>query len=192
MRKLLFALICALTSTAALAADPLGLYLGVGVGQAHVREDDGPNGPLNFNRTDVAWDAFVGLHPLPFIGAELQYLDFGNPTARAGAYEVSSSARGPAAFVTATAPLPFVDLYAKAGIGRLQSAITEDTSLAIFCSVGHPDCRHARSDSTATRFGWGLGLQFKLSSVGIRAEYVRFSAPNGDPDLLSAALFWRF
>jgi len=192
MRKALLGLVGSLVSTAAFAADPFGFYIGAGVGQAHVKADDGPNGRLGFNHTDTGWDAFAGLRPLPFVGAELQYIDFGNPNAREGSYQVSSLARAPAAFVTGTVPLPFVDLYAKAGLGRLHTTITEDTSLQLFCAIGHSDCQHARSDTTDTRFGWGLGLQFKLSSVGIRAEYVRFSAPNGDPYLLSAAVVFRF
>ena len=47
----------------------------------------------------------------------------------------------------------------------------------------------------ATRFGWGLGARFKLpelSSLALRAEYVRFSVPSGDPSLLSVALLWKF
>ena len=55
----------------------------------------------------------------------------------------------------------------------------------------------------ATRFGWGLGARFKLpelSSLALQAEYVRFSVPSGDqdlvpsgdPDLLSVALLWKF
>ena len=41
-------------------------------------------------------------------------------------------------------------------------------------------------------FGWGLGMQFKLSSLSLRTEYVRFSTPDGDPDLASIALLWTF
>ncbi len=192
MRRILLGLVSSLVSTVALAADPLGLYIGAGVGRAHVKADDGPTSRLGFDQTDTGWDAFAGLRPLPFVGAELQYIDFGNPSTRLGSYQVSSRARAQAAFITGTAPLPFVDLYVKAGLGRLRAAVNEDTSLQLFCDIGHPDCRHPRSDTTNTRFGWGLGLQLKLSSLGIRAEYVRFSSPNGDPDLLSAAILVRF
>jgi opacity protein-like surface antigen len=182
-----------LVSTGVRAANPLGLYVGGGAGQAHLRIDEPDFYVRSFDDAHSGWTAFAGLQPLPFLGAELQYLDFGNASRPNGQVEYSSRARALALFGTGTASLPFVDLYAKAGLGRLQTKTSLLSENAHAClDIGICASNAPRLDKTAARFGWGLGVQFKLSSLGIRAEYVRFSAPDVDPDLLSVALLWKF
>lgn len=189
-----------LVSSEAQAANPLGLYVGAGAGQAHLRVADTPflDG-THFDETDAGWTAFAGVQPLPFLGAELQYLDFGHTSREKGDFQtftVSSRARAISLFGTGTVSLPFVDLYMKAGIGRLQTKRSTDYYPGpMYCSapfiVG--DCHfRSRVDSSSGRFGGGVGVQFKLSSLAIRGEYVRFSGSDGDPDLLSVALLWKF
>src|SRR2546430_17564434 len=74
----------------ACAADPLGFYIGAGVGQAHVRSelDAGAlspifSGALSTQGTKTGWKAIVGIRPLSIIGAEAEYLDFGGATGSA-------------------------------------------------------------------------------------------------------------
>jgi opacity protein-like surface antigen len=183
-----------LVATNAQAADLLGLYVGAGGGRADLR----PN-PLTClasdcsNATVAGWTTFAGIQPLQFLGAELQYLDFGHMTRGIGEdhpyYQRASAA---ALFATGTVPLSFVDLYAKAGAGLVRTRASAFAASGIECILH--SCEEA-ADKDATRFGWGLGARFrlpKLSSLALRAEYVRFNAPNGDPDLLSVALMWKF
>ena len=68
-----------LASATALAVDPLGLYVGAGVGESEIRRD-GYYGP-NFNEHHVAWKAIAGIRPISPVGVELEYMDFGNPNA---------------------------------------------------------------------------------------------------------------
>jgi opacity protein-like surface antigen len=181
-----------LVSTGVRAANPLGLYAGAGAGQARLRIDHIFYQP-DFDETRTGWTAFVGLQPLPFLGAELQYLDFGHASEGGGGDLNSRRARAIALFGTGTVSLPFVDLYAKAGVGRLQtttSLLTDDPNLCV--TTGICGFHGSHIDRTDARIGGGLGVQLKLSSLGIRAEYVRFSASDGDPDLLSVALLWKF
>jgi len=194
-----------LVSTNAQGANPLGLYVGAGGGRADLRADPRHyfDSCSDFNCSNAAvagWTAFVGIRPLPFLGAELQYLDFGHTTQEitgAGNDPYTQRARALAIFATGTVPLPSVDLYAKVGAGRVRrevSALMLDGQECILnyhpgCVLGFP------VETTVTRFGWGLGARFKLpklSSLALQAEYVRFSAPDGDPDLLSVALLWKF
>ena len=89
-----------------------------------------------------------------------------------------------------------MDLYAKAGVGLLRtndSIWTADPNgcldtNGVYCGFA------TQYDKTAGVFAWGLGVQFKLSSLALRIEYVRFSFgyATGDPALLSAALLWKF
>jgi opacity protein-like surface antigen len=187
-----------LGSAGAQAANPLGFYVGAGGGYADLRYDPSQYVPCFgvqdcFGHSDVGWTAFVGLQPLTYVGAELQYLDFGQTSNSPPTFlgTNSLSAKALALFATGVLPLPVGDLYAKAGVGRVQTKV----------STSYPDlntcadsgiCGYPPTDETAARFGWGLGVKFKLSALAIRVEYVRFSVPEGDPDLLSLALLWRF
>jgi hypothetical protein len=183
-----------LVVTNAQAANPLGLYVGAGGGRADLRVDPDTCSALNCSNATVAgWMAFAGLQPLPFLGAELQYLDFGH-TARgiAGPYPFYQRAHAFAVFATGAVPLPFVDLYAKVGAGLVHTRASARAFSGIECF--YHLCEDVE-DKDATHFGWGLGARFKLpklSSLALQAEYVRFSVPNGDPDLLSVALLWKF
>lgn len=190
-----------LVSSVAQAANPLGLYVGAGGGRADTRIEepsyyvtcDGPPYYSCFRESNFGWTAFVGVQPIRYVGAELQYLDFGHASRSTGGEWNSKSARALALFGTGTLPIPFVDLYAKAGVGRLQtktSLLYEDPNGCV--TYGLCGWLGSSNNKTAARFGWGLGMQFKLSSVSLRTEYVRFSTPDGDPDLASIALLWRF
>ena len=181
-----------LATVRAEAADPLGVYVGAGVGRADVRTDRIPY--LGFDERDTGWTASLGVRPIPLLGAELQYFDFGHPSTTTGIYRIDAQERGPALFGVGYLPLPvpLLDLYAKAGVGRLQTTVTARSLVPIFCPVFIPYCGYAHSDTTATRFAWGTGALVKMSSLAVRAEYARFSAPNGDPDLLSLSLMWTF
>jgi hypothetical protein len=183
-----------LVVTNAQAADLLGLYVGAGGGRADLRVDPVTCSALDCSNATVAgWTAFAGLQPLPFLGAELQYLDFGHTTQGiAGDHPYYQRARALAVFATGAVPLRFVDLYAKVGAGLVHTRASALVVDGIECILHL--CEDVE-DKDATHFGWGLGARFKLpklSSLALQAEYVRFSVPNGDPDLLSVALLWKF
>jgi len=191
-----------LVATGARAENPLGVYVGAGGGRTHLAFDcylDGVTKSTCLDHTNFGWTAFAGVQPLPYLGAELQYLDFGHASSPESFDHLNSErARGLALFGTGTVSLPLINLYAKAGLGALQ------TKPALLQSDPH-GCLDSGAcgyygntfDKTAGRFVWGLGFQVKLSSLALRGEYVRFSVPsssypNGEPDLLSAALLWKF
>jgi hypothetical protein len=44
----------------------------------------------------------------------------------------------------------------------------------------------------STNVAFGLGVQGKLGSLAIRAEYERIAANAGNPDLLSLGVTWTF
>ena len=159
-------------------ADPLGLYLGAGIGQANTTVDD-----FGFNEHHAGWKALVGLRPIPVIGAELEYIDFGHPstTTPLGPVDAKVQAATLSGVLYAPLPVPLIDLYAKAGFSRLQTSATSNQVGGLF-----------RFDRTDTRFAFGAGAQVKLSTLALRAEYQRFSSPFGDPTFLSVALTWSF
>jgi len=180
----------ALATAASLAsADPLGLYLGAGVGEAQVKVD-----AANFSGSHAGWKALVGLRPISLFAAELEYVDFGHPTASPFNVPTDDHVRGAAlsALLFAPLPVPTLDLYAKAGFSRLQSTGTTVQPGVGTCVVDNPNCALFRFDRTDTRFAFGVGAQVKVSSFAIRAEYQRFRSDLGDPTFWSAALTWSF
>jgi hypothetical protein len=56
-------------STAALADNPLGAYVGAGVGASNVGHSDDYGYYGGYHDDDVAWKAIVGIRPVPFVGA---------------------------------------------------------------------------------------------------------------------------
>src|SRR5947207_10639531 len=73
------------------AADPLGFYMGAGIGHSQVRNDVqfvGASGapilgPLGLSEGATGWKAILGIRPLSIIGAEAEYLDFGSASGSA-------------------------------------------------------------------------------------------------------------
>lgn len=179
---------CGALGAVSAAADPLGFYLGAGLGRANVKVDE-----LGFSEHATGWKALVGLRPIPLLGAEMEYVDFGNPSiSRAGLGSVGAKSRGAALFglVYAPLPLPLLDLYAKAGLARLQS--TADGQVAAPCGLGIPNCGLFRLDRTDTRFAYGAGAQVKIATLAVRLEYEQFSSRSGDPNFASVSLTWGF
>jgi len=195
-----------------LADDLLGMYVGGSVGQSHLRANQldfigpyPPNpspAPVSVSKSATGWKVFAGLRPISLVGAELAYTDFGHPMASQGppagfglAYNAALRSKAATAFgiVYAPIPIPILDVYAKAGVARLQTSV--DAAGAFGCwspltCAAYPVA--VRRDQTDARFAYGAGIQAKLSAIGIRLEYERISVSGGDPDLLSIGVTWTF
>ncbi len=195
----------------ACAADALGFYMGAGVGQSHVRNDinfsafGAPlSGGFSTTGTKTGWKAILGVRPLSIIGAEAEYLDFGSAsgsasipaTALSGGLNATASShpKAPALFAMGylPIPLPYLDIFAKAGVAELKSSVNANAQAT--CPIGL-NCIQViippySASSSDTRFAYGAGVQVKLASLAVRAEYERIHSSSGDPDLLSLALTW--
>ncbi len=132
-------------------------------------------------------------------GAELEYIDFGNPGT--GVTDTFSGALTQARAKAATLfglgylplPVPFLDVYGKLGVARLQTGLTEISPLP-FCPVGVTPCIQTISNQTewGTHFAYGAGVQGKAGSFAVRAEYERISASGFNPDIFSLGATWTF
>ena len=60
--------------------DLLGLYVGAGAGVGQVDISGQGSSASNFNANHAAFKLIVGIRPIPVLGAELEYLDFGHPS----------------------------------------------------------------------------------------------------------------
>ena len=186
-------------STAALADNPAGFYLGAGVGYSTIRSDDPGYGlPAYYNDHQTAWKVIAGVRPIPVVGAEFEYIDFGQPGTHnfndIGYYGLDSHPRAAALFGVGYLPLPvpFFDIYGKAGVARLQTDVT--TVESVTCPVSMPNCPPilSRQNQGDNKFAYGVGVQSKAWGVAFRAEYERISSPYGDPDALTVSATWTF
>lgn len=196
-------------STAALAADdplglynPVGLYFGAGVGESTIRSDDPGYGlPAYYNDHETAWKGIIGIRPISFVGAEVEYIDFGQPGHHNGYYDVNyygydSHPTAPILFGVGYLPIPvpFIDIYAKAGVARLRLTVNDYVSEP--CTTGGPCPQYAiagRSNITQTKFAYGAGVSSKLPlGFTVRAEYERIASPFGDPDAFTVSALWTF
>ena len=188
------------------ADNPLGAYVGVGVGQSKVGSnnyyDYGYYG--GYHDHDAAWKAIIGIRPLPIVGAEVEYIDFGSGNGANGyygnGYFYSNASSHPKAEVLyglgyLPLPLPFLDVYGKLGVARLQSNITTYAYPSGYCAPPYSTCSAPvayRTDQTDTKFAYGAGVQAKWQDFAFRAEYERISSQFGDPAAYMVSATWTF
>lgn len=162
MRKsFVLSLVLLLSSVAATAADN-GFYVGAAVGQANVEVDDlGTLSSEDFKGDDTGYKFIVGFRPLDWLGLEANYVNFGKPedtiATPAGPQKIKTEGDGISAFAIGFLALGPIDVYAKGGI------ITFDTQLAGIEDEG-------------TDLAYGVGAQFRLLGLSVRAEYEIFEA----------------
>lgn len=193
------------------AADPLGLYVGASLGEAHIRAKDGlvtriENDPGpgyvqyddsgSLSRSHTAFKVVAGIRPLPLLGAEVSYLDFGKASGPFNEYPGTVSEKGASAFALLYLPVPLVDVFVKGGMAAIRSDIrgTPVFSCSAICPFIPVDFvpspfRIARTDTSGA---YGAGAQFRWGAFGLRAEYERFHAASAHPDLLSVGATWTF
>ena len=194
--------------------NPLGLYVGAGVGHATINQTQFDSFGNYFHHVDgepLGWNAVIGLRPIPFLGAEAEYIDFGNKRLAAGpAYLVGGNTqqflggdahdRAGAVFAVAYLPLPipWLEPFAKLGWAQIRE---HDSYSGIYDNVfvnGVPLGQASATQSTRpSGTAYGAGLQFHFSQLGVRAQYERISGSRSfggwnNPTLLSLGLNWTF
>jgi hypothetical protein len=160
---------------------PLGPYVGAAAGQADVRSDALVSGStLRFDEHHSAWKVLAGIHPIPLLSAELEYIDFGHPTAGNGTTDVQQQAVAAMGLIALPLPVPFLDVYGKAGLARISTRFNARQAFAF------------SSDRSDNDFAYGAGVAVHAASLAVRGEYERMNASGGNPDLLSLGVTWNF
>lgn len=160
MRNKLTLTIAALAlSTSASAADN-GFYLGGSIGQANVEID---SGLTRIDDDDTAYKVIAGFRPLDWLGVEASYVNFGKTESN----NQQAEADGFSAFAVGFLPLGPVDLFAKGGLINADTSVVRNSGSNIF-------------EQDGTELAYGVGAQFRLLSLSVRAEYERFDIENVD------------
>jgi opacity protein-like surface antigen len=195
MKKAILAgAVCAAAmSTAALADNPTGFYVGGGFGQFNLDIDspadfgNGINSALDDN--DNSYKLFAGYRFMPFLALEAAYINLGEPgdaISSAGSNgRYSLKADGFAPSVIGTIPLGPVELSGK--IGYYYYDVDVRTNLNT--SGSQFVTGHSRNDLF---YGAGLGMTF-FDHLNVKVEYERLDLKNYDKsDVVWASAAWRF
>jgi opacity protein-like surface antigen len=177
MRKaILFAALLALPALPAAAADN-GFYLGASVGQANLKIDDVTNDLFpddDFDGDDFSYKLIAGIRPLDWLGVEAAYVNFGKPEDTVAGTKLKAKGDGISAFAVgfwATGP---VDLFAKVGLVSWDSKIS------------------GTFDNDGSDLAYGVGAQFRVLSLSVRAEYEKFDISDVDLDMISVGVTYTF
>jgi hypothetical protein len=192
--------------------NPLQFYVGAGLGGATVHEgffDLGNDSFRNFSDNQrFAWKVMMGIRPITWLGAELEYLDLGSahlgPTLfvpgnpNEGEFLGANTAvRAGAGFAVGYLPLPVsgMDLFGKLGVARLQMPYRYADDVPETCVGSGTTCTASgqifvsRHD-VDTGPGYGGGAQLRFSAFAVRAEFERISTDIGDPHMISLGFSW--
>lgn len=181
-KKTLLALIASaglgLVAAPALAVDN-GIYLGGSVGLAGVSIDESFEGQdFNYDSDSTAFKAIVGWRFLDWLSVEGNYIDLGSGDDTVLNEKIETDVSGLSLSAVGFLPIGPIDLFARVG------AINWDADLSGFGESISDD---------GTDLTYGVGAQFRIWSLSIRAEYEQFDIDAADTvDLLSLGVTWTF
>jgi hypothetical protein len=165
MYRLLLVIALALVSSAA-QADNGYFYVGGGISKDKL--SDIANSGTNFADIDsTSWKAFAGLRPVSVFAIEADYIDLGSQTSTFVTTTTSSNAKAFAGYAVGflPIPLPYLDVFGKAGLSRWRLNGSAASPLTSFSTSG-------------TEFAWGAGVGVHVGNFGARLEYENFRIPN--------------
>jgi hypothetical protein len=216
------ALILAASSVGGLAhaqEDWQRFHLGVALGESHLNRSLSEAsetlaqiwGDMSIDDDTRAWKAAAGLRPLRVVGAEIQYVDFGegkrsrdrrgggrSPPDRA----VDMHATATAWVVSAVLYIPEraskVDVYGKVGVAELDESLEAHHVSYLRCAYPPttPPCEPPEVKSDVRHSSWnpycGIGARFKVArAVGVRVEYEAMDRDDGDDTtMVSVGVAW--
>jgi len=212
MKRLLTGICTALAMGAGCAStaladplNPIGFYVGAGLGESNVRNNNAPYDfgyPGYYDEHHTAWKVMAGVRPIAPVGAELEYIDFGSPGTGYGYNNNNYFGQNDHPKATAIfgvgylpIPVPLLDVYGKLGVARLQSDISGFVNSGCapsgVCTL--PSATPYRQNQWNTDFAYGVGVQAKFfPGFAVRAEYERIDQTGGNPDAVTVGVTWAF
>jgi OOP family OmpA-OmpF porin len=158
----------------AVAADN-GIYLGASVGQSGIEVDD-----FDYDASATGYKIIAGWRFLDWLAVEGNYVDFGSGDDRVAGDRIETEADGISLSAVGFLPVGPVDLFARVGAVDWSADLSSSSP-----SVG-------RASDDGTDLTYGIGAQFRVWSLSIRAEYEMFDISDADVDLISVGVTWTF
>lgn len=169
-----------LTAMPALAVDN-GIYLGAGVGQAGVQFEDTIAGEnFDYDADSTGFKVIAGWRFLDWLAVEGNYVDLGSGDDNVGGEKLETDVSGISLSVVGFLPIGPVDLFARVG-GISWEADLESPTTGLSAS------------DDGTDLTYGVGAQFRVWGLSLRAEYEQFDVADADTvDMISLGVTWTF
>lgn len=169
---LLMLMVLALGAGAARADDNGLIYIGAGLSRNRIDNITHTGTPIT-EIDKTSWKVLAGVRPVKVFAVEADYMDLGNRTRtfiNGVGNRVDAKAFAGYAVGFLPLPVPFLDLFGKAGVARWK--LNESSA-----GTPPPSSFFALSDK-GTNFAWGAGAQARIGNIGGRLEYEHFNIPN--------------
>ena len=171
------AALLAFASVPGQAADN-GIYLGASIGQSGVQADNVGFDGSDFDSSSTGFKAIGGWRFIDWFAVELNYVDLGTGDDRVDGEKFEIDASGVSLSAVGFLPVGPVDLFARVGAINWDADLTSDLG---------------RISDDGTDFTWGVGAQFRVWSLSLRAEYEQFDITDADTvDMVSLGVTWTF
>ncbi len=173
------AVLAAITAFPAFAVDN-GIYLGASIGQSGVDIDEAVStGGDDFSADATGFKVIAGWRFLDWLSIEGNYVDLGSGDDTVDGDRVEVDASGLSLSAVGFLPIGPVDLFARVG------AISWDADFEV------EDFGKVSDDGTDLTYG--VGAQFRVWGLSVRAEYEQFDIDDVDTvDLISLGVTWTF
>jgi hypothetical protein len=157
-----------------------GIYLGGSVGAAGVKANDSFDGSnFDYDAGSTGYKAIAGWRFLDWLAVEADYVDLGSGNDKVQGVDLETDINGVLVSAVGFLPLGPVDLLARVG--------------AIDWSADLRAPGFGKVSEDGTDFTWGVGAQFRVWSLAIRAEYEQFDIADADTvDMISLGVTWTF
>jgi len=183
MCKLLVVAAAALFGMTALPAHSTdnGIYLGASVGAGGVQfEERFDDGNADYDAGSTAFKAIAGWRFLDWLSLEANYVDLGSGDDRIDGEKIETDVSGVSLSAVGFLAVGPVDVFARVGAIDWNADVTAP-GLGISGSEDGID------------FTYGIGAQFRVWSLSLRAEYELYDISDADTvDLLSVGVTWTF
>lgn len=167
MKRLLTASFVAACLVSSAAYAQVGPYVGVSAGWSNYSIPDSVQGvnicaSLSCDKSDFGFKLFGGYMFTPYVGAELQYANYGKATATGPGGHLDLETAGFGAFLIGQYPVDNFRLFGKIGFAYLDTEVS--ASAQGFGSASDSD--------KASNFAWGVGAAYMFNkNLGMRVEY---------------------
>jgi OOP family OmpA-OmpF porin len=170
----------ALASFSSYAVDN-GIYLGASVGESGVEFDENFEGTsFNYDASATGFKVIAGWRFLDWLSVEANYVDLGSADDNVEGQRIETDIDGVSLGVVGFLPIGPVDLFARVG------AIDWSADLSA------PGLGISGSDD-GTDLTYGVGAQFRVWGLSLRAEYEVFDISDVDTvDMISVGATWTF
>jgi hypothetical protein len=167
-----------LAALPARAADN-GIYLGGSIGQGGVQfEDSLDEFDFDYDASSTAFKLIAGWRFLDWLAVEGNYVDFGSGDDNVAGDRIETDGNGISLSAVGFLPVGPVDLFARAGIIDWSGDVKSQA--------------FGNGSDDGTDLTYGVGAQFRVWSLSLRAEYERFDLDRTDADLFSIGVTWTF